>query len=130
VFLHDAFSSLRIAGSDGVDDQPMVVQAILHSQGTDDVLHGNFKNTAQHVVDLDDDGVAGGLGQNEMELQVGAGELGNIVPDLDHLVVDGFHLEQVLVGGAFGGQAGRTLLDDSPVFENLQDVDIVQDQQR
>lgn len=32
------------------------------------------------------------------------------------------------LGGAFGGQCGRTLLDDSPVFENLQDVDIVQDQ--
>ena len=34
------------------------------------------------------------------------------------------------LGGAFGGQGGRTLLDDLPVFENLQDVDIVQDQQR
>ena len=48
--------------------------------------------------------------------------------ELDHLLVDGLHLGQVLVGGAFGGQGGRTLLDDLPVFENLQDVDIVQDQ--
>ena len=119
----------RIVGPDGIDDQPMVVQAVLHSQGADDVLHGDFEDAAQDVVDLDDDGIAGGLGQNEVELQVGAGELGHIVPDLDHLLVNGLHLGQILVGGAFGGQGGRPLLDDSPVFENMQDVDIVQDQQ-
>ncbi len=129
VLLHDAFRGLAHRGPDGIDDQPMVVQAILHLQGADDVLHGDFEDAAQDVVDLDDDGIAGGLGQNEVELEVGAGELGHIVPDLDHLLVNGFHLGQVLVGGAFGGQGGRTLLDDAPVFENLQDVDIVQDQQ-
>ncbi len=69
VFLHDTFRGLRIAGQDGIDDQPVVVQAVLHPQGADDVLRGDFKDTAQDVVDLDDDGIAGGFGQNEFDLE-------------------------------------------------------------
>jgi len=79
MLLHDALGSLRIPGPDGIDDQSVIVEAILHPEGTDNVLHGDFENALQDVVDLDDDGIAGGLGKNEMELQVGTGKFGYVL---------------------------------------------------
>ena len=75
-------------------------------------------------------GFAGRLGEHQVELQVGPGELGHVVPGGLHAVVDGLQVGQVLPGRALGREGGRAALDDAPVLENVEDVGGVEGQQR